>query len=208
MRDRRMKILLHRFKVLIAPECLDQHLLQHASIFAGCYVTENVSGAPRRPGVGGKLNRRIAEDLYWAKYPYRQIGDWGGWFQLRLDARRPHFHLQFLAQIQGQPIRDIVMSEYHRISPDLAPQPVLVIEPIRKIQSPPYGLDHRVRVSLSEVRLCKEHRCQSFVVVVIMAVEIIKQFAEVHVLTFEFAFRKIKLIETQTRGADPVFVSL
>src|SRR5687768_2785893 len=80
MRDRRMKILLNGFKVLIGPECLDQHLLQNSSIFAGCYVAENVSCPPRRPGVDGKLNGRIAEDLHWAEHPYCQIRDRGRWF--------------------------------------------------------------------------------------------------------------------------------
>src|ERR1041385_3310864 len=94
------------------------------------------------------------------------------------------------------------MSEYRRISPNLTPQPVLVIEAIRKIQSAPYGLDHGVRVGLSEGRLGKKHRCQRFVVVVIVAIEIIEQFTEVHVKPSQFAFRKIKLIQTQMRGAD------
>src|SRR5215204_7077775 len=100
------------------------------------------------------------------------------------------------------------MSEYRRISPDLPPQPVLVIETSRKIQGPPCGLDHGFRVSLNEVRLGQQHRCQRFVVVVIVAVEIIEQFTEVHVKAFRSAFRKIKLIATQTCGADTVFVSL
>src|SRR5690349_14101780 len=98
MRDRRMKILLDGFKILVAPECLDQHLLQNATIFTGCDVTENVSCPPRRPGVGCKLNGRIAENLHWAEHPYRQIRDRSTLFQLGLNARWTHraFSTEFL----------------------------------------------------------------------------------------------------------------
>ena len=74
-----MKILLNGVKMLIGPECLDQHLLQNASILAGCYVAENVSRPPRGPGIGGKLNRRVAKDLHWAEHADRQIRDRSRW---------------------------------------------------------------------------------------------------------------------------------
>src|SRR5687767_15711239 len=73
------------------------------------------------------------------------------------------------------------MAEYRRIAPDLSPQPILVIETGRKIQCPSYGLDHAFCVSLNEVRLGEKHRGQRFVVVVIVAVEVIEQFTEVHI---------------------------
>src|ERR1041384_4170297 len=109
MRDRRMKILLNRFKVLIRPECLDQDLLQDAPILAGCYVTENISCPSRGPCIGGKLNGRIAENLDWTKHPYREIRDRGSRFYLGLDARRTHqaFGTEFLAKIHRQAVGDV-----------------------------------------------------------------------------------------------------
>ena len=102
------------------------------------------------------------------------------------------------------------MSEDRRISPDLA-----AAASTRNRNEPKdpdarrSGLDHLFRVSLSEIRLGQEHRCQRFVVIMIVAGERIEQLVDRLVETFELAFRKIDLIAAASRAVcDPKFITL
>ena len=87
---------------------------------------------------------------------------------------------------------------------DLAAQPILVIEPRRKVEGALQRHGHFLSLAGRKMRFRQQHRSQRLVIIVVLLVEKIDQLADLAGQRPGFPFGKFYRAKTKARGMDPV----